>query len=346
MKYRRRKDVAKQTALAHTNECTAPELGNLLTAYCFKRATEEEKRLFEAHLLECACCWREVQRLDAAVQVLETDHSLMQTLTPIEMASAVGISTKLGLPFGGHLWHAVASGVLFGLLYAVALLVEIAYEFDRYKQGALLLAPVLFSWMIIVTLGAMWADWRLTLTGRHGGLWLALLVQLAGIGLLFGGVSLFLPATPITKLTLQAYSAQAAYLKSICYFIFLQSLFALLPFHFIITMQRELQNGRHRSALGFLNSDRMSVAPRGVFPVRFWALALLLTVIISVSLFLHHNLMSHLLNVPGMNLFASLIWIRLLLFYAAGAECLIWLYRSLNELKRECLVVMRTITPQ
>lgn len=322
-------------------ECSAPEIGNLLTAYCFKRATEDGLRLVEAHLLECDCCWREVQRLDAAVQALETDRSLMQTITPVEMASAVGISAKFNLPFGGHLWHVVTSGALFGLLYAVALLVEIAYDFEQYKSGGLLLAPVLFCWVMVVSASAMWVDWRWTAGGRRGGLWLALLVDLAGIGLLFAGICLFLPAAPITKLTFQAYTAQAAYLKTICYFVFLQSLFALLPFHFVIAMQRELQDGRHRNALGFLNGDRMSVAPRGVLPIKFWVLALLLSVIISVSLFLHHNLMSHLLNAPGMNLFANLIWFRLLLYYAAGVECLIWLYRSLNELKRECLAVVR-----
>jgi len=337
--------VAEQNALIRTTECSAPEIGNLLTAYCFKRATENERRLVEAHLLECDCCWREAQRLDAAVQVLETDRSLMQAITPVEMASAVGISARLNLPFGGHLWHAVTSGALFGLLYAVALLVEVAYEFERYKRGGLMLAPLLFGWMLAVSLGAMWVDWRWTVSRRRGGCWLALLIDLAGVGLLFAGACVFLPTVPVTKLTFQAYTAQAAYLKTICYFVFLQSLFALLPFHFVIVMQRELRQGRSRNALGFLNGDRLSVAPRGMLPVRFWVLALLLAVIISVSLFLHHNLMSHLLNVPGMNLFANLIWFRLLLYYAAGVECLIWLYRCLNELKRECLAVERAVTP-
>lgn len=333
--------MAEETTLIRAKECFAPKISNLLTAYCFKRASEDERRLVEVHLLECDSCWREARGLDAAVQALETDRSLMQTMTPVEMASAVGISAKFDLLFGGHLWHVLTSGAMFGLLYAVALLVEIAYAFEKYKNGGLMLASLLFCWVMAFSLAAMWVDWRWTVGGRRGGLWLALLVDLAGIVLLFAGVCLFLPAAPITKLTLQAYTAQAAYFKTICYFVFLQSLFALLPFHFVIAMQRELQQGRHRNTLGFLNGDRMSVAPRGVLPIRLWVLAVLLAAIISVSLFLHHNLMSHLLNVPGMNLFANLIWLRLLLYYAAGVECLIWLYRSLNELKRECLAVLR-----
>lgn len=330
--------MARETKMVPAGGCAAPEINRLITAYCFGHASEQQRKLVTAHLLECRACWREVQKLEAAVQALDTNRSLMQTITPAELAAAVGISAKLELPFGGHLWHAATSGAMFGLLYAVALLVEIAYDFDRYKRSGMMLAPLLFGWGLAVSLGAMWVDWRLTLRGRQGGLWAAWLMELAGAGLLFAGVCLFLPATPVTRLSVQAYTAQAAYLKTVCYFVFLQSLFALLPFHFILVMQRELQEGRHRGALSFLTGERMSVAPRGVIPVRFWVLALLLAAIIFVALSLHHNLMNLLLNVPGMNLFANLIMVRLALYCAAGIECLIWLYRSLNELKRECLI--------
>ncbi len=329
--------MAREIGIVTARGCPAPGINRLITAYCFGRASEDERKLVAAHLLECRVCWQEVRNLEPAVSVLNSDSNVMQTVSQADFASAVGISAKLDLPLGGHLWHAVTSGALFGLLYMVALLVEVAYEFDRYKRGALVIAPLLFGLVLAVSTGAMWVDWRWTSGGRRAGLWVALLIELIGIALLFGGVCLFLPATPITKLTFQAYTAQAAYLKTIGYFVFLQSLFALLPFHFVIAMQRELQEGRYRNALGFLSGDRASVAPRGVLPVRIWVLASLLAILIAVSLFLHHNLMSHLLNEPGMNLFANLILLRLLLYYAAGIESLIWLYRSLNELKRECL---------
>jgi len=332
--------MAQGKAISVARGCPEPEINGLITAYCFGHASEKEQRLVAVHILECRVCWQEVKKLQAAVGVLKTDRSLMKTVSPTDFAAAVGISSKLDQPLGGHLWHGVISGSLFGVLYAVALLVEIAYDFDRYRTGGLLLAPLVFVWVLAASLGGMWLDWRRTSGGLRGGWWMALLVELTGIGLLFAGICLFLPAVPITKLTFQAYTAQAAYLKTMCYFVFLQSLFAVLPFHFVVGMQRELQEGRHHNALRVLTGDRMGIAPRGVFPIRFWVLTLLLAIIIPVSLFLHHNLMSNLVDAPGMNLFANLLLVRLLLFYFTGVECLIWFHRSLNELKRECLMAL------
>ncbi len=333
--------MAQEKAIVIAQSCPEPEINRLITAYCFGRASEKEKRLVAVHILECQACWQEVKKLQTAVEVLNIDRILVKTVSPADFVAAVGISSKLDQPLGGHLWHGVISGSLFGLLYTVALLVEIAYDFDRYKTRGLLLAPMVFIWILAVSLGGKWLVWRRTLGGLRSGWWMALLVELTGIGLLFAGICQFLPATPITKLTFQAYTAQAAYLKTICYFVFLQSLFAVMPFHFIIEMQRELQAGRYQNAFRVLTSDKMGIVPRGVLSTKGWVLTLLLVIIIPVSLFLHHNLMSHLVDAPGMNLFANLLLIRLLLFYFAGVECITWFHRSINELKRECLMALR-----
>ncbi|MDQ3012577.1 MAG: zf-HC2 domain-containing protein [Acidobacteriota bacterium] len=324
-------------------DCIAPEIGNLLTAYCFGRASESERQSVEAHLLECECCWREGRRLDAAVHVLDTDRSLMQSLTPADVAAAFGISGRLDLPFGGHRWHALAAGGLYAALFAIALLGEVAYQFDRYGRRAIAAAVAMFAGMFLASLVGMAADWRLTLKGSNKGLAASMAIFLLAALALYVGASLVLPPEPITQTqsSLQAYTAQAAYLKDIIYFFILKVVFLLPPFHFVLTMQRELQAGRHRLALGLFSGDKLSVTPRGAFFPRFWVLLLFFVVIVSISIFLHTNLMDHLKPAPFMNLFSNLILTRLMLYYALAAECLFWYYRALNELKRECLAAER-----
>jgi len=93
--------------------------------------------------------------------------------------------------------------------------------------------------------------------------------------------------------------------------------------------------------LSLLTGDKFSLTPRSVFYPRFWVLALILSVIVGVSVFLHHNLMSNLKLGEYMNLFANLIQARLVLYYLLAVECLYWYYQALNELKRECILEQR-----
>lgn len=165
----------------------------------------------------------------------------------------------------------------------------------------------------------------------------SLAIVLLGTGALVTGVWLYLPPVPITQLDIQAYTAQAAYLKTVIYIVVLQFIFLLVPFHFVIMMQRELIEGRHTATLDLLSGNRLSVAPRGVAFIRLWVLAMMLAFVVVVSLFLHHSLMSHLRPAQFMNLFANLILVRLILYNALGGVGLWWYHQALNELKRECL---------
>jgi hypothetical protein len=276
--------------------------------------------------------------LAAAVRVLDTERSLLQTLTPAEAASAFGLSGRLDWPFGGHWLHALLACTLYAVLYADALLVEVAYQFDRYGRAALWAAAAAFGWILLTSLGGMAAAWKLTLRGSNKGWAVSFSIFVAAAILLFAGACLFLPAEPLTQMKTQSYTAQAAYLKTIGYFLFLKSVFLLPPFHFVLVMQRELRAGGHRPALGLLTGDKKSVAPRGTVFLRLGLLVWLFVLIIGGSLLLHHNLMSLLQPAPYQNLFSNLLLARLILYYVLMAECLVWYYRSLNELQRECLL--------
>ena len=275
------------------------------------------------------------------MRVLDTDRSLLQILTPAELASSFGLSGRLDWLFGGHWLHALIACGLYAALYAVALLVEVAYQFDRYSRAAIWVATAAFCWIFLTSLGGLAADWKLTLAGSNRGLLVSIAIFWLAVIVLFGGACLFLPGEPITLSRRQAYTAQAAYLKTIGYFLVLKMIFLLPTFHFVLVMQREMRDGRHRPALSLLNRDRQSVRPRGVIFPKVGILALMLVVVIAISLFLHHNLMDNLLPAPYMNLFSNLILTRLVLYYLLGAACLYWYYQALDELKRECLIADR-----
>ena len=324
--------------LARSRQCAAPELSRLLTSFCFGRASESEQARVRAHLLECDVCWEEAQKLESATQVLRTDRSLMKSLTPRDIATAFGISSKLELPFGGHLLHALAACGLYAALYAVALVAEVAYQFDRYSHSAIPAAVVAFFWIWGTSVAGLAADWKLTERGSARGWLCSAAIFLISALILFAGVSFYLPKTPVTELTMQAMTAPAAYLKTITYFLVLKAIFLLPTFHFALAVQRELQAGRHRMILSLLAGDRLSVAPRGSLYIRIWFLIGLLVVMAGAALFLHFNLVSHLRQAPYMNLFTNLIQTRLMLYFALGVECVAWYARALNEIKRECLV--------
>lgn len=247
------------------------------------------------------------------------------------------MSAELESVFGGHIGHVVVSCSFYGALYAVMLLLEIAYRFETYGSTGLKLAPLVFAWIFSTSAIALAVDWRQVVKGRSDGLALSVLVFLAAAGLLFAGICLFLPESSITESGTASYPAQASYLKDICYSQPLMLMFLAPTFHFVVAMQRELRLGRHRQALELLTGGRFSVSPRGTIYPRFWMLALALMIMAAISAFLTTNLLDHLEPSPYKNLFINLIYIRLVLHFGLALKCLSWYHRALDALKRECI---------
>ena len=246
-------------------------------------------------------------------------------------------AARLAVTFGGHLWHVLASSALYALLYVVALLLEIAYQFDRLGPPAMKLTPWVFLWVFGAAAASLWVDWRWTLRGKTAGLLLSLPAFISGGLLLYVMLGQFLPQYPVTESVLPAYPAHGAFLKSVYYFLPLAVVFVVLPYHFVLSIQRELREGRHRPVLDLLAGRRSSAAPAGAVYLRVWWLAILLIAAASAALVAMAHMFESLKPNPHSGLFVQLAQWRFLLYVILGLECVVWYYWVLNGIKRECL---------
>lgn len=159
-----------------------------------------------------------------------------------------------------HVAHMLVSCSLYAALYAVSLVLEISYEFHRFGTPALKITPLVFGWMAITSFAGLAADRKLTSQGRASGLAVSAATSLIAAGVLFATLTRFLPSGPITQSALQSYPAQAAYLKDMFYFLVLGFCFLIVPFHFIVTVERDFALGRHDQVLGLLTGNKGSAS--------------------------------------------------------------------------------------
>ena len=318
-----------------TDRCADPALSRHLTPSCFGDTTDAEREAFAAHLIDCDACWEEVQRLEAAMRVLREDASVMQPLIASDVVAVLGVSGKLKTPFGGHWRHAVVASLGCAGLFPLALIVETAFEFDRFGASALALAPALMAIGLVTSLGALAIDWWRTKNDRADGLILALVVLLFGCGGAFAVARTVLPNAPIVHATFLTYTAQAGFLKSLLQLAPLMLLLVFLPFHAVVAMQRELSKGRFRLTLDLLAGDPDAVTPTGCLFISVRTLGLIVAAAAIGNLYALNHLLENLLPSPNANLFTVIDELRWALYFGIAIEGLIWYSWALNDVRRE-----------
>jgi hypothetical protein len=219
---------------------------------------------------------------------------------------------------------------LYAALYAVALLVEVAYEWDHYGRAASWIAVPVFGWVLTTSSAALLVDRKLTDHGNHWGLALSGLIFVTAAALLFAGLCFFLPPRPITKASFQTYTAQGAYLKETVYFLILIGCFLAAPFHFVVVLEQRIRAGYRQWVYEMLTGSHRNILPKGkLYP----ALLLLLLLFFAIKTSLDHtHLFDNLTPDPHMNLFMQLMYVRLVLYFALGIGCMIWFYRTLDRM--------------
>jgi hypothetical protein len=318
-----------------SSRCAAPSLGRYLTPYCFGDATEEEREAFGEHLLECDCCWEEVQQLEAAIRLLREDSTLMEPVVAADAVFVLGLSRKLDSLVAGHVGHALAMSAGYSVLCALGLLAEVAYAFDRYGRDALRVAAVIVVVVVVASLAGFGVAWSRTRAGKTDGLAWSIASILAGIGAAYVAGAAILPPTPIVVASFQTFTAQAGYLKSLLQTLPLSLFLMLLPFHSIVALQRELKEGRYQSVKALLNGAPDAIPPRGSVLLRPRMLAVFVAALAGVGLYMLSHLLENLQSSPYRNLFTLIAECRATLYLVLAVLGVVWYYRTLNELRRE-----------
>lgn len=243
---------------------------------------------------------------------------------------------------GKHLAFTLGASGLYAALYAVAIPLEVAYQFDRYSTSALKIASLAFVWIVFAAIVSLLVGRKLTLRGRLSGVIISGLTFLMAAAILFAALTHFLPDSPITEALFQTYPARAAYLKDVSLFLLLAFIFLILPFHFISTMDCEIERGRFDLVLDVLDGKKPAALPRGTIYPRFWALAVALVALAATLLVTTAHLLENLKPGSHMNLFVELVYLRGILYFGLGLYCLGWYYLALNAVRRQALAKAST----
>lgn len=320
--------------MARTRGCVAPELYETVTDYCFGHVDSDVRATVEAHLRVCPVCQRDVAKLKRAVEVLRYDRELMPPVAPGDVAGAFGLSARLHEPFGGHLWLVLLGCALYAGLYTATLWMEVGLKLNLYLSQVLLGSPFVFVLIFATAYPVLKLCWRRVV--RDAGYTLTIcfvVLLLAALGA-YGLSWVFLPQVAVNG----AATPQQIFLVSACRFLALFFICLVIPFHFVVTMQRELAEGNHAAVLKALARDKAGVLPRGLIYLRIGAVLPLLT-ILSVLIWWGQREFVRLIAPGGYRDFyvtlSSLVWLS---YFAFGTGLMLWYFRMINELKRECLV--------
>jgi hypothetical protein len=326
-------------------ECPEPIQTALVEPYCFDEVTEEERQRFEAHLLRCDHCWREVQHLQAHVGMLRSDRQLAETVMTPEVLGVLGMSGALDRLMAGHGRYVLLASALYALLFAIPVVAEVAYQFDRFGRLAVLLAPPVFLYVAVTALAAFWIDVWAIRAGTNGFTRSLAVLVLATVVLCLLLLPL-LPSAPTVAASFQTYPVRLGYLKSVFYAWLAGPLLVLWPFHFVVTMQAHLAGGRYAQILGVLNRDKTALPPRNTPFIPVWVLVWYVVGLFAFNYFGLTHLFENLQPGPYMSLFMTVVLIRVTAWLLLAVIAVLWYANSLTELKRECQAVLSLRPPR
>ncbi len=93
----------------------------------------------------------------------------------------------------GHQWHVMASSTIYALLYSVALLIEVAYQFDRFSLIVWKITPLIFLWIFGTSVLALNVCGHRTRGEKSSGLLFSVLIFTGASVLLYAALGMVLP---------------------------------------------------------------------------------------------------------------------------------------------------------
>lgn len=328
-------------ALAPPTTCFAPKLYDLVTEYCFDQLPAEDMIVVEDHLAVCPACGQTVDRLQQGLSVLRLDPNARQDVLVAETVGTFGVSGKLNRLFGGHTVFVLLSCAAYASLYCLSFLLELSRRPDLYAKRMIVGGAITFLWIMFTSVLGVFLLWRWTIAGKA-------LVILRCIGVsLFAMVSLIVAVNGgvphlLTFEKMFPVEAQIdAPVRNFSAFLAMGIFYLIIPYHLVLTLQRELQMRQHSSVLSLLRHERGSIVPRGSLYLRVgWMIG----VLAPMAFMTWQNMEWYMRSLewwPYKGLFNAFILVTWISFYALGTAWMIWHRYALNEIKRECVIVER-----
>jgi hypothetical protein len=321
--------------------CVEPPLDQHVTSYCFDDDLGDAMERFEAHLLHCDSCWREVQRLEASVRALRLGAVSTDLLLQPEVVGVFHMSGRVDHRFAGHGPFVIAVALLHGLLYAASLWTELAYSYDRFSTLLWTLTPLVLICVSAGTIGAFLFGASHNARRHETALAWSASIAIATVTIATTASFALLPEVPTLAANFETRSAAVGYLKNVVQYFAPLLIFIVPTFHAVVALQRELHAGRHAAILEFVSGHPEGTPPRGVWVVPLWLLTAGLLVGLVVGQVGASYLLDNVKPGPYRNLFTTALYVRIGLWWVTALLCLVWYQRRLEDLKREARVVVK-----
>lgn len=217
-----------------------------------------------------------------------------------------------------HLSYVMCVSGIYGLLFWIALLLEVAYQFGRYGEAVLWAGIPIFLWTWGTSLlGLVWTE-RLAKKGHRYSLATGLLSFIGGTCLAYVAGSYFLPTEAITAAdNIRTQPAYAAYFKNaFMYFLPLAIFFILIPFHYVCARSTDMNRPDKRVSI--------SIPPNVLFGI--FGIAIVYSL---VSMF---YLLDNLSSSPYHGLFTTLSFLRFFIYFGLSLLCLLWYRWALGQI--------------
>lgn len=319
--------------------CEAPDVHARLHELCFNLDTnDEDRRRLEAHLLVCNTCWAEFQRLSEAVHLLRSDYEALRPVMAADVIELTGLGERLSHWLGGHAAFGLAISAVFGSAMALALLIEVAYQWNAYWQWALPISLVIAAGSGTVLTFGLDRLRRRRLDRGQESFGRTAVILVGWTILIAASVVGFLPSESIVEASIQTMPARLAWFKGVSQALHVP-LLALLPFHFVLAVQAELRAGRAERVARFLSRDRSSVSPQGALFVPPTFIGLVAGVLALYWLVATAHLLDNLMPGANTGLFMSLVIGRVAIVCSGLVVLVAWYARVLEDLKREAIAV-------
>lgn len=246
---------------------------------------------------------------------------------PNEDHAKISFSTSKHLIYsiGEHSNFVLINSLMFGVLFWVALLLEIAYQFEKYGPSALLLGLPLVLFITITSVTALAWTGQLVRKNDQGAFFFGLLFFSSISVLSYLSLTPFLPNEKITvAIWLQTQPASAAFFKNaVIYFLPLGVFFLLVPFYLVSRLKTEISNAKT------IGPWRIIAIVVAIMLSLFWLAALIYS--LNSTFYLFDNLRTGDFHF----LFVVLALLRFSLWFGISLAGLIWFILWILKLKDE-----------